>query len=246
MKYFLHLFHAVSFLVLVRTESIDHLKRRFYTVNSQEKTDLIKQVQNVTIISLQNSFDFLGLITLLGIAEYNIQEKIIAILNRLQLDDNIMNRCLRGQHFTVVKWLVGIVKSNYGDSHIVANILPVTCDSVAILYLSTLSNAELSNEMKSEIESFCSEACVSVRHIASTNVGSSKDTLRSLITTLHLLLTELKSRVGFSNSLKIGNLNDALMIPDNRSRLLEHFRHSMCFLEQYACLFFVANQVGSF
>ncbi|CAC5409129.1 unnamed protein product [Mytilus coruscus] len=230
--------------VLVRSDSLDNLKRRFYIVGEEEKKELIKQIQNVTLKSLRMSSDYLGLITLLGIADYNIQENIIVTLNHLQLEDNIMNRCLRANDlFTAAKWLLGIVKANFGDSHIMVNLLPVVLETISMLYLSTLTITMLDEKVKGEIESFCVESDQSLRSLVANHIAGNKDALSGLIHSLLVLLLDFKTRVGISTSLKIGNLKDALMIQENRSRILRDFQNTMCFLEQYACLAFVANQV---
>lgn len=232
-------------LVLVRTDSLDNLKRRFYIVGEEEKKELIKQIQNVTLKSLRMSSDYLGLITLLGIADYNIQENIIVTLNHLQLEDNIMNRCLRANDlFTAAKWLIGIVKANFGDSHIMINLLPVVLETISMLYLSTLTITMLHEKVKGEIESFCAESDQSLRSLVANHIAGNKDALSGLIHSLLVLLVDFKQRVGISTSLKIGNLKDALMIQENRSRILRDFQNTMCFLEQYTCLAFVANLVS--
>jgi hypothetical protein len=56
--------------ILLLTDALENLKRRFYAVGNEEKKDLIKQIQNVTIKSLVSNSDFLGLITLMGIPDY--------------------------------------------------------------------------------------------------------------------------------------------------------------------------------
>ncbi|XP_063439945.1 uncharacterized protein LOC134721119 [Mytilus trossulus] len=230
--------------VLVRTDSLDNLKRRFYIVGEEEKKELIKQIQNVTLKSLRMSSDYLGLITLLGIADYNIQENIIVTLNHLQLEDNIMNRCLRANDlFTAAKWLIGIVKANFGDSHIMINLLPVVLETISMLYLSTLTITMLDEKVKCEIESFCAESEQSLRSLVANHISGNKDALSGLIHSLLVILVDFKTRVGISTSLKIGNLKDALMIQENRIRILRDFQNTMCFLEQYTCLAFVANLV---
>lgn len=230
--------------VMIRTDSLEYIKRRFYAVGNEEKSDLIKQIQNVTIKSLVSKSDFLGLIMLMEIPDYHLQESIIKGLNRIQIDDNIMSRCIRGNDLlTAAKWLLGIAKSNSGDSHLLMNLLPVTLDTIATLYMSTLTMADLGVKLKEEIETFCDESEKTICSFLATFPSQDKDTFSSLIESLRLVLSDLTSHIGYSTALQIGNLKDALAIPENRNRIGKHFNKTMCFLEQYTCLSLVGNQV---
>lgn len=232
------------FSVMIRTDALENLKRRFYAVRNEEKKDLIKQIQNVTIKSLVSNSDFLGLITLMGIPDYHLQESFIKELNRIQIDDNIMSRCIRGNDLlTAAKWLLGIAKSNSGDSHVLMNLLPVTLDTIATLYMSTLTMADLGDKLKEEIETFCEESEKTICSFLATFSSQDKDTFSSLIASLRLMLSDFKSHIGYSTALQIGNLKDVLAIPENRNRIGKHFDKTMCFLEQYTCLCLVGNQV---
>lgn len=232
------------FSVMIRTDSLEYIKRRFYAVGNEEKSDLIKQIQNVTIKSLVSKSDFLGLIMLMEIPDYHLQESIIKGLNRIQIDDNIMSRCIRGNDLlTAAKWLLGIAKSNSGDSHLLMNLLPVTLDTIATLFMSTLTMADLGVKLKEEIETFCDESEKTICSFLPTFPSQDKDTFSSLIESLRLGLSDLRSHIGYSTALQIGNLKDALAITENRNRIGKHFNKTMCFLEQYTCLSLVGNQV---
>jgi hypothetical protein len=69
------------------------------------------------------------------------------------------------------------------------NLLPVTLDTIATLYMSTLTMADLGNKLKEEIETFCEESEKTICSFLAAFSSQDKDTFSSLIASLRLMLS---------------------------------------------------------
>ena len=75
------------------------------------------------------------------------------------------------------------------------NLLPVTLDTIATLYMSTLTMADLGDKLKEEIETFCEESEKTICSFLAAFSSQDKDKFSSLIASLRLVLSDFKSHI---------------------------------------------------
>lgn len=221
------------------------MKRRFNAA-TENREDLSKQILAITLKDVIKNGDFLNMLNLLDIGDCRIQCSVFSAIDAFQLETNLYSRCIMGMEvLRAAKYLFELCQKWCANPVAMVNLLPVTLDTIAILYLSSCISGMSHSNLVPEIQVFANNSISIVEKMISNSAASveSLPVYSDLLCSLKTILENLQNVGKNPSPLLMGNFRDCLMNQDSRIQLKMKFKNTMTYLEQYSFILIVINQV---
>ena len=189
--------------------------------------------------------NFLDLLCLLDIDDSRIQQSVFNVIDTLQLQTNINSRCIMGSdNLKGAKLLIKLCSKWFSNLGVMMRLLSATMDTIAILFLSC-GCATYQSSLIPESQNFVESSLPEVNKLVNEAKLTFDSHLQNMLVSVQKVLENLGSTGKKNNILHMGNFRDTLVDEEIRVRMKQKFEKSMTYLEQYAFLIAVINQVSS-
>jgi len=225
---------------------VNEMKRRFNAATEENREDLSKQILAITLKNVIKKGDFLDMLNLLDIGDCRIQCSVFSAIDAFQLETDLYGRCIIGTEvLRAAKCLFGLCQKWSANPVAMVKLLPVTLDTIAILYLSSCISGMSQSNLVPEIQVFADNSVLIVEKMISNSAASveSLPECSDLLCSLKTIFENLKNVGQNPSPLLTGNFRDCLMKEESRIQLKMKFRNTMTYLEQYSFILIVINQV---
>lgn len=209
--------------------------RAFNRADGEELQETSKSVMSIRIPKLKCENNITELIDLLKLNDGKIQTKVTETLKLLQFESDIKSANVE-QLFTGIRIALQIIEKRPANHSCISKIAPVVMNAISVLYLQTVihyDEDEIVGRLRRESYS---------HYLRGLDFGDQSVEYQDLIKSLKTLTVSLEDNIGKKSYLQMGNWEEALRDDRNCQKLRKDVL-KMPFIEQYACVFGIVNQV---